>query len=98
MVLAVSPLGVVRLEEDGPSWDAVFAREAAGGEPTLRPDLARLDLEERELLPLSRLGSADAGRIAGPKAANLGELKRHFPEAVPDGLVIPFGGFSYNFV
>jgi phosphoenolpyruvate synthase/pyruvate phosphate dikinase len=33
------------------------------------------------------------GRICGPKAANLGELKRHFPEAVAEGLVIPFGIF-----
>jgi phosphoenolpyruvate synthase/pyruvate phosphate dikinase len=37
--------------------------------------------------------ATDSGRIAGPKAANLGELKRYFPEAVTNGLVIPFGHF-----
>jgi phosphoenolpyruvate synthase/pyruvate phosphate dikinase len=35
----------------------------------------------------------DSGSVAGPKAANLGELKHHFPEAITDGLVIPFGLF-----
>jgi phosphoenolpyruvate synthase/pyruvate phosphate dikinase len=37
--------------------------------------------------------ATDSGRIAGPKAANLGELKHHFPAAVTDGVVIPFGHF-----
>jgi len=93
VVLAVSPLGIVRLAEDGPSWDVVLAREASGGGTPISPDLEKLDLGERRVIPLSRLRSADAGRVAGPKAANLGELKHHFPEAVPEGLVIPFGVF-----
>lgn len=93
VVLAVSPMGVVRLAEEGPEWDAVPAGKETREELLIRPDLARLDLMLREILPLVRLRSADAGRIAGPKAANLGELKRHFPEAVPDGVVIPFGVF-----
>jgi hypothetical protein len=36
----------------------------------------------------------DAGRVAGPKACNLGELKAAFSEAVSEGLVIPFGLYA----
>jgi phosphoenolpyruvate synthase/pyruvate phosphate dikinase len=42
---------------------------------------------------LHNIRAADSGRVAGPKAANLGELKHFFPQAVTDGLVIPFGVF-----
>jgi phosphoenolpyruvate synthase/pyruvate phosphate dikinase len=53
--------------------------------------LKKLDLKTRSLRSLKTLRSTDSGRICGPKAANLGELKHYFPEAVADGLVIPFG-------
>jgi phosphoenolpyruvate synthase/pyruvate phosphate dikinase len=52
-----------------------------------------LDLYNLSFIPLQQMRATDSGRIAGPKAANLGELKHHFPEAVTDGLVIPFGHF-----
>jgi phosphoenolpyruvate synthase/pyruvate phosphate dikinase len=52
-----------------------------------------LDLKTRDVILLDDLRASDSGRIAGPKAANLGELKNRFPEAVVDGLVIPFGVF-----
>ncbi len=42
---------------------------------------------------MKTLRSLDSGRICGPKAANLGQLKRLFPHRVVDGLVIPFGIF-----
>jgi len=92
VVLAVSPGGVVRLARDGPDWDAVFgsARRPA---VRLSPDLSRLDLARRDFPRLSQLRARDAGRIVGPKAANLGELKHHYPDAVTEGLVIPFGHF-----
>lgn len=93
VVLAVSPGGVVRIAADGPDWDEVFARESNQTSVVIRPDLAKLDLSTRRLIPLAEVRAADAGRICGPKAANLGELKHHFPEAVTEGVVIPFGVF-----
>jgi hypothetical protein len=92
VVLAVSPKGVVQLEEDGPKWDAAFGGEAA---PTagvlIRPDLQKLDLSVRDFLSLDKLRASDSGRIVGPKAAKLGELRHAFPEATVPGVAIPFG-------
>ena len=93
VVLAASPGGVVRLADDGPAWDGVFQRREAPRETLIRPDLEKLDLSSRSFVTLSEIRAADSGRIAGPKAANLGELKHHFPEAVAEGLVLPFGVF-----
>jgi phosphohistidine swiveling domain-containing protein len=93
VVLAVSPGGIVQIAPDGPEWDAVFAMESQGASAVIRPTLEKLDLSNRNIVPLGDLRFSDSGRICGPKAANLAELKRHFPEAVAEGLVIPFGIF-----
>lgn len=91
VVLAVSPRGIVQLAADGPQWDPTFDVDKGPQDLLIRPDLKKLDLDARRLLSLDTLRSTDSGRICGPKAANLGELKHYFPEAVADGLVIPFG-------
>jgi hypothetical protein len=92
VVLAVSRNGVVQLEEDGPQWEKAFGRDAA---PTagvlIRPDLQKLDLSVRSFLSLDKLRAVDSGRIVGPKAAKLGELRHAFPEATAPGVAIPFG-------
>jgi hypothetical protein len=93
VVLAVSPGGSVRLTLDDGSLESVFAQAAAEPEFVIRPDLAKLDLEQRGLIPLERLRATDSGRVVGPKAAKLGELKARYPEAVADGIAIPFGVF-----
>ena len=96
VVLAVSPAGSVQLSIDDGRLDAVFAdaaaNDAAGS--LIRVDLDKLDLEEQRFLTLSELRATDSGRIVGPKAAKLGELKHHYPEAVAEGLAIPFGVFK----
>ena len=46
-----------------------------------------------DFVSLDRLRAADSGRIVGPKAAKLGELRQRFPEAVVRGVAIPFGLF-----
>ena len=93
VVLAVSPAGSVLLDKDNKDWDEIFSREAAVPVERISPNLKKLDLATRDFVPLNHLRASDSGRIAGPKAANLGELKYHFPSAVVDGLVIPFGIF-----
>jgi len=83
----------VELADDGPGWDAVFGEMAAAKTLVIRPDLQKLDLQTTGVVPMSSLRASDSGRVAGPKSANLGELKSAFGRAVPDGIVIPFGTF-----
>lgn len=96
VVLAVSPAGSVRLSRDDGSLDKVFADAAANDTngALIRVDLDKLDLDEQRFLTLSELRATDSGRIVGPKAAKLGELKHQYPEAVAEGLAIPFGVFK----
>jgi hypothetical protein len=93
VVMAVSPNGIVQLAADGPQWDSIFQAQADPQDILIRPELKKLDLDTRRFISLNELRSGDSGRICGPKAANLGELKHYFPEAVANGLVIPFGVF-----
>lgn len=93
IVLAVSPRGTVRIGADGPQWDDIFGREALAEDVVIRPDLNKLDLRQTALTPLRAIRAGDSGRTVGPKAANLGELAYHYPEAVNPGVVIPFGVF-----
>ncbi|WP_299208580.1 PEP/pyruvate-binding domain-containing protein [uncultured Dokdonia sp.] len=51
----------------------------------------RLDVSK--VLNMRDVNAKDSGKLCGPKAANLGELKRLFPEQVVEGLIIPFGIF-----
>jgi len=93
VVLAVSPAGLVELAQDGERWNAVFGEDNAQQSVVIRPDLDKLDLGVRDFIDLDQLRASDSGRIVGPKAAKLGELRSHFPEAVAPGLAIPFGVF-----
>ncbi|MCM5570085.1 hypothetical protein M6I34_06160 [Burkholderiaceae bacterium FT117] len=92
IVLAVSPAGLVEINEDGQGWDRVFG-EHKQAEPGVmfEPDLDKLDLRRRGFVSLDELRASDSGRIVGPKAAKLGELKASFPDRVAPGVAIPFG-------
>ena len=92
VVLLASPGGVVRLVSDTPYWDTFFPRQVE--KPVkIEVDLEKLNLDQKNLLTLDQLRSGDSGRVVGPKAAKLGELKSIFPEQVSPGLAIPFGIF-----
>ncbi|MDX1555672.1 MAG: PEP/pyruvate-binding domain-containing protein, partial [Xanthomonadales bacterium] len=93
VVLAVSAAGVVEMAPADGRWDGVFQQARATDKVVIRPDLDKLDLETRGLLPLDSLRGTDSGRSVGPKAAQLGELRAHYPDKVARGLAIPFGVF-----
>jgi hypothetical protein len=92
VILAASPGGSVQLILDKGQLNHIFKQETASAS-LIHPDLKKLDLKTRSFIPLDQLRAADSGRIVGPKAANLGELYHHYPEAVANGLTIPFGVF-----
>lgn len=52
-----------------------------------------IKLDTNEVLNMRDVRAVNSGKLCGPKAANLGELKHLFPEQVVEGLVIPFGVF-----
>jgi len=91
VVLAVSPAGVVEILPDGPKWDSYF--ESAKDDVVFSADLGKLDLSVQDFVSLDALRAEDSGRIVGPKAAKLGELRRAFPDKVAPGVAIPFGLF-----
>ncbi len=95
VVLAVSPKGMVKIEEYHAEWETMLTRKKKQKRRVLMADTDKLDLNTKTFITLKDLRAKDSGRIAGPKAANLGELKYHFPEAVTNGVVIPFGMFKY---
>ena len=94
VVLAVSPAGVVEIDEAGDRWDDVFRQTKSTASVVIRPDLEKLDLDVSDLIPLIQLREGDSGRTVGPKAAKLGELRGYYPDAVARGLAIPFGVFN----
>ena len=93
VILAVSPAGSIQLMADHGQLDHLFAREDFASKTLIHPDLQKLDLKTRDVIPLNRLRAGDSGRVVGPKAAKLGELRHHYPKAVSNGLAIPFGVF-----
>jgi len=93
IVLAVSRRGSVAIEQDGPQWDKVFGTDSVSDHVVIAADMAKLNLRDHAMYALRRVHAEDSGRIVGPKAANLGELRSHYPALVSPGLVIPFGVF-----
>lgn len=58
--------------------------------------ISRLQLDNPHVLNLDTINSTHSGKVCGPKAANLGQLKKMFPENVVDGLVVPFALFRQH--
>ncbi|WP_373018988.1 PEP/pyruvate-binding domain-containing protein, partial [Muriicola sp.] len=53
-------------------------------------------LDVRKVLNMRSVDASNSGKLCGPKAANLGQLKKMFPDEVVEGLVIPFGVFKMH--
>jgi hypothetical protein len=93
IVMAVSPSGLVEISADSEKWRAFFGADKSEKNVVIRPDLEKLDIEFSEFVDLTQLRATDSGRIVGPKAAKLGELKHIYPDKVANGVAIPFGIF-----
>ncbi len=95
MFYAVSNKGNVILKPEAQMTSeerALFAKKQRKEERIEVPvDQIRLDV--KQVLNMRSVDTDDSGKLCGPKAANLGQLKKMFPENVVEGLVIPFGIF-----
>jgi hypothetical protein len=94
VVLAVSRSGLVELVTWDEHWRHILEGAVSDQAILIEPDLDKLDLSLRQLVSLDDLRATDSGRIVGPKAAKLGELRRHYPGHVSRGVAIPFGIFA----
>jgi hypothetical protein len=68
-----------------------------GGGSKLHIDVARLDVDARDVIDLASVRRSDSGIRCGPKAAYLGELRYHFPDKVARGIVVPFGAYTAHY-
>jgi hypothetical protein len=93
VVMAVSKSGLVEISPWSDRWKEIFEDADAAGSVVIKPDLEKLDLTVRDLVQLDDLRAVDSGRIVGPKAGKLGELRAHYPGRVSRGVAIPFGIF-----
>ncbi len=56
--------------------------------------IEKIQLDKKDIINMRDLDASASGKLVGPKAANLGQLKKMFPDQVVEGLVIPFGIFK----
>lgn len=95
---AVSDKGNVILKEsDDMSSDekSLFTKKERSNTIVKVPvDQIRLDVTE--VINMKEVDAKDSGKLCGPKAANLGELKKLFPGHVVEGIIIPFGIFRQH--
>jgi len=95
---AVSPRGSVVMKpaaEMNKAEKALVEKRQPQKEKIQAP-VKKLDLQNTELISLKKIRATDSGRLCGPKAANLGQLKSLFPNRVVDGFIIPFGIFRQH--
>lgn len=92
---AVSNKGTVilKLEKDMSPEERALFREEVRSEEMIEVPVEKIRLDQTTILNLTEVDAGSSGVVCGPKAANLGELKKNFPQHVVDGFVIPFGIF-----
>ncbi len=93
---AVSNKGNVIIKGESDITDqeqALFTKkERSISQVTVPVEQIRLD--QKKVVNMRDIDASASGKLTGPKAANLGQLKKMFPDQVVEGLVIPFGIFK----
>ena len=92
---AVSKKGNVILKPESQMTDqerGLFVKKERNTDKIEVP-IEKIQLKNTDVLNMRDVDASDSGALCGPKAANLGQLKKMFPEQVVEGLVIPFGIF-----
>lgn len=92
---AVSNKGnvILKLEKEMTAEELALFSKKERSEKKIEVPVENIRLNETSILNLINVDANDSGKICGPKAANLGQLKKMFPDKVVEGVVIPFGIF-----
>ena len=96
---AVSTKGTVIIKKESDMTEeekALFTKKIRNEEKITVP-VELMELDHAHVLNLRSVNAASSGKVCGPKAANLGQLKQMYPENVVEGLVIPFAIFRAHF-
>lgn len=95
---AVSEKGTVimKLAENMTAVEKALFETKKREDKRIRVEVDKLMLDQKKVLNLRDVNATVSGKLCGPKAANLGQLKLTFPENVVEGLVIPFGIFRQH--
>ncbi|WP_111706520.1 PEP/pyruvate-binding domain-containing protein [Lutibacter citreus] len=93
---AVSNKGnvILKLENDMTSEEVALFSKKARNEAKIAVPIENIRLDVNSILNMRKVDAKDSGKLCGPKAANLGQLKKMFPDKVVEGVVIPFGIFK----
>lgn len=84
---------VLKTEDDMTDTEKELFAEKTRNQDRITVPVEKIRLDVKRVLNMREVLSEDSGKLCGPKAANLGQLKALFPEQVVEGLVIPFGLF-----
>lgn len=92
---AVSNKGniILKLENEMSAAEKALFTKKARKEEKIEVPVSLIRLDQDNVLNLRSVNASHSGKLCGPKAANLGELKSLFPDNVVEGFVIPFGIF-----
>ena len=95
---AVSSKGVIvmKREKDMNEEEAKLFTKKERSENKISVPVEKIRLDNMRVLNLREVDASSSGIWCGPKAANLGQLKKLFPDNVVEGLVIPFGIFMQH--
>jgi hypothetical protein len=93
---AVSNKGnvILKLEKDMTAEEKALFSKTARNEAKIAVPVEQIRLDVNSILNMRKVDAKDSGKLCGPKAANLGQLKKMFPDKVVEGVVIPFGIFK----
>jgi hypothetical protein len=92
---AVSNRGnvIMKPEKQMTATERALFEKKERNETRITVPVDKIQLGQKNILNLRSVDAGDSGSLCGPKAANLGQLKKLFPDKVVEGLVIPFGIF-----
>nr|WP_321222637.1 PEP/pyruvate-binding domain-containing protein [uncultured Psychroserpens sp.] len=92
---AVSNKGnvILKLEDDVSGTEKELFSKNERSKNVVEVPTAQIKLDVTTIVNMRDVDASDSGKLCGPKAANLGELKKMFPKQVVEGLIIPFGIF-----
>ena len=92
---AVSNKGnvILKVQEDMTTIEKDLFSKKERSKNVIEVPVDQIRLDVNKVVNMRDVNAKDSGKLCGPKAANLGELKQLFPDHVVEGLIIPFGIF-----